>query len=282
VTKSLRKVKYTCLHPSCQVYCKKGELTFDSEAFSELYAECDDPSEFKSPPDYCRLGFAQPFKVVSMEDVVASHGERDAGPEVVPDSGGTITNPMAILKLEHKGVLEKLATIEDQIKKRDLDGLWATTAAIENDIVLHSVMKEEQALFPAIAKTMPMAPSLINIMHEDHKEFLSLLHALRAALQDDEILNGIATTIVVNLKSHIRKEDLEFFQMIDEHLDDTTRKALLDQFAAIESSYVPLELGVRTGSKISSYTELRRKIDEEVDAMRHNLVNQDSSCCEHA
>jgi hemerythrin-like domain-containing protein len=281
VSNPLFKIKYKCLHPSCQVYCKKGELTFDEEYFSDLSTEYDEESLFKSPPDYCRLGFAQPFKVISRVNVDPSQVLSDERKEAV-HGDVALTGPMEMLKAEHQGILKNLDAIEEQLRKRDLDGLWRTTAAVENDIILHSVMKEEQALFPAIADLVPIGHSLVSIMHEDHKEFLSLLHALRAALQDGEILGGIANSIVVNLRSHIRKEDGEFFGMIDEHIDGEMRKWLLEQFAAIEKSYVPIELGERTGGKLSSYSELRKKIDAEVDAMRHNLINQESSCCEHA
>ncbi|MFQ5328765.1 MAG: hemerythrin domain-containing protein [Thermodesulfobacteriota bacterium] len=277
----LFKIKYKCLHPSCQVYCKKGELTFDEEYFSDLSAEYDDESLFKSPPDYCRLGFMQPFKVISRVNVEPSQVLRGEESEVVAGDA-ELTDPMEILKAEHQGVLKRLDAIEVQLRKRDLDGLWRTTAAVENDIIRHSIMKEEQALFPAIVDLVPMGHSLVSIMHEDHKEFLSLLHALRAALQDGEVLDGIANSIIVNLRSHIRKEDGEFFGMIDEHIDGELRKDLMEKFAAIEKSYVPIEPGERAGGKLSSYSDLRRKIDAEVDAMRHNLINQESSCCEHA
>jgi hemerythrin-like domain-containing protein len=281
VSNPLFKIKYKCLHPSCQVYCKKGELTFDEEYFSDLSAEYDEESLFKSPPDYCRLGFAQPFKVISRVNVEPSQVLSDERKEAVL-SDGELTDPMEVLKAEHQGLLKRLEAIEEQLRKRDLDGLWLTTAAVENDIIRHAVMKEEQVLFPAIADLIPMGHSLISIMHEDHREFLSLLHAMRAALQDGEVLDGIANTIIVNLKSHIRKEDGELFGMIDEHIDVEMKRGLLEQFAAIQKSYVSIEPGERTGGKLSSYSELRRKIDEEVDVMRHNLVNQDSSCCEHA
>ncbi|MFQ5585735.1 MAG: hemerythrin domain-containing protein [Thermodesulfobacteriota bacterium] len=281
MSKPQLKIKYRCLHPSCQVFCKKGELTLDDENFGELTAAYDEESVFKSPRNYCRLGFAQPFKAVSMEEVVPSYPGEDASADA-QQSQGEITDPLDMLKGEHQGVLKKLDAIEEQIRRRDLDALWLTTAAVENDIVLHSIMKEEQALFPAIENVIPMGPSLISIMHEDHKEFLSLLHALRAALQDGEVLDGIANSIIVNLRSHIRKEDSEFFGMIDDHIDEEMKKGLLDQFVAIDKSYVPIEPGVRTGGRLSSYSELRKKIDAEVDAMRHNLVNQESSCCEHA
>ncbi len=277
----LFKIKYKCLHPSCQVYCKKGELTFDEEYFSDLSAEYDEESLFKSPPDYCRLGFAQPFKVISRANVEPSQVLSAERSDVV-HGDVALTDPIEMLKAEHQSILKNLDRIEEQLRKRDLDGLWLTTATIENEIILHSVMKEEQALFPAIADLVPMGPSLISIMHEDHREFLSLLHAMRAALQDCEVLNGIANTIIVNLKSHIRKEDGELFDMIDEHIDVEMKRELLEQFAAIEKSYVTIEPGERTGGKLSSYTDLRKKIDAEVDAMRHNLVNQESSCCEHA
>ncbi|MCP3676464.1 MAG: hemerythrin domain-containing protein, partial [Deltaproteobacteria bacterium] len=154
----LFKIKYKCLHPSCQVYCKKGELTFDEEYFSDLSAEYDEESLFKSPPDYCRLGFAQPFKVISRANVEPSQVLSAEGSDVV-HGDVALTDPIEMLKAEHQSILKNLDRIEEQLRKRDLDGLWLTTATIENEIILHSVMKEEQALFPAIADLVPMGPS---------------------------------------------------------------------------------------------------------------------------
>ncbi|MEE9591631.1 MAG: hemerythrin domain-containing protein [Thermodesulfobacteriota bacterium] len=280
MSERLLKIRYKCLHPSCQVFCKGGEFSLDESTFNELAAAFDDKSVFKSPRNACRLGYSQPFKIVSVEEDRTSIEEMD----MAGDASCALdesTDLIEILKAEHRGVLKKLDLIEEQLKKRDVDGLWITTAAIENDILFHSILKEEQALFPAVEAKIPMGPSLIAIMHEDHKEFLSLLHALRSGLRDGDILDGIARSIIMNLKNHILKEDEEFFGMVNDHMDEEEKKALLEKMNALEKTHVPIEPGDRTKEGPSSYSEERKKMNAEIDAMRHNLANQDGGQCQH-
>jgi hemerythrin-like domain-containing protein len=280
MSERLLKIKYECLHPSCQVFCKRGEFSLDESTFNELSSAFDDKSVFKSPQNACRLGYSQPLKVISIEEDRTSIEEKD----MADDAGCThdeLTDPIEILKVEHRGVLKKLDLIEEQLKKRDMDGLWITTAALENDILFHSILKEEQALFPAVEAKIPMGLSLVAIMHEDHREFLSLLHALRSGLRDGDILDGIAMSIIMNLKNHIRKEDEEFFGMVNDCMDGGEKKALLEKMNALEKTHVPVEPGERTKEGPSSYSKEREKINAEIDAIRHNLTNQDGGQCQH-
>ena len=58
-------------------------------------------------------------------------------------------DPLWMLSDEHQHVLAKLEVIEEQVRKRDIEGLWESTASVENDIILHAI-KEEEVLFPLI------------------------------------------------------------------------------------------------------------------------------------
>ena len=271
------KVKYRCLHPSCQVFCKKGELLLEESVFSELSAALEAGDTFKSPRDVCRLGFSQPFSVVSIEGegTAAETGGAEAG---VEDSKSE--DPLEVLMAEHGEVLKKLDRIEEQVRKRDVDGLWITTAAVENDIMLHSMTKEEKVLFPAVRDLIPMGPSLLAIMHEDHEEFIALLHSVRGALQDGDIQDGILGSIVANLKNHISKENNELFGMINEHIDPAKKRSLLRDMERLEEAHVPVEPGDRLNSP-SLYSEARKRMDAEIMALKQNISGQEGSSCDH-
>ena len=99
-------IKYQCQHPSCQVFCKKGELALEETAFEELKEAYDDEKIFKSPRGICKMGYNQPFKIVSVTDEAAG----EAASDEKTDAGGA--DPIEILKAEHKEVLSKLEDLD--------------------------------------------------------------------------------------------------------------------------------------------------------------------------
>jgi len=225
------KIKYRCQHPSCQIkVCREGEITIEESKFLELLSAYDEADIFKSPKGICRLGFSQPFKIIEEEE------------ETIEEE---IESPVEILKEEHKKVLKLLETMEDQIKKRDIEGLWITSARVEDEITLHSIEKEEGVLFPIIKKVAPSIEGHLMIMHEDHQELMALLHSFREGLQEDDILDGVAYSVISNLRSHIRKEDNEFFDEVDKVLDLDMKKKLLEGMKIMEERHVPVKPGDR-------------------------------------
>jgi hemerythrin-like domain-containing protein len=264
-------VKYQCQHPSCQVFCKKGELTLDNADFEELKTAYDEDELFKSPRGVCRMGYNQPFKIVSVSEESDAHD--DAGAVEVDAN-----DPVQILKAEHKKVLSKLDALEEQLRQRSVDGLWTATADLENEITLHSLKKEEQGLFPILVTKDPMAQAFIHIVHEDHKEFISLLHSFRCGLQENQILDGIVNSLVTNLKNHIKKEDDEFFTMVDETLTDKDRELLLERMNEIEKNFVPEKAGNRSDKTESPFLENRKTFDSEAAAVRAENCTDDWSC----
>lgn len=263
-------VKYQCQHPSCQVFCKKGELSIEGAEFEELKGAFDEDELFKSPRGVCRMGYNQPFKIVTVREESAA--PESEGVKVDPN------NPIEILKSEHLGVLSKLDALEYQLRQREKDGLWAATAELENKIMLHSIGKEEQGLFPILATKDPMSKAFIHIVHEDHKEFLSLLHSFRMGLQNDQILDGIVNSLVTNLKNHIKKEDDEFFTMVDECFDDKDKALLLERMQEIEKNFVPQKIGLRSEKMDSPFLEDRKTLDAEITAVKAENCTDDWSC----
>lgn len=217
------------------------------------------------------MGYNQPFKIVSVSEESAA----DKGTGVAEVDAN---DPIQILKAEHKTVLSKLDALEEQLRQRSIDGLWTATAALENEITLHSLKKEEQGLFPILVTKDPMAQAFIQIVHEDHKEFISLLHSFRCGLQEDQILDGIVNSLVTNLKNHIKKEDDEFFTMVDETLTDKDRKLLLKRMNEIEKNFVPEKAGDRSDKTESPFLENRKTLDSEITAVRAENCTDDWSC----
>jgi hemerythrin-like domain-containing protein len=274
MSEHLIKVKYQCLHPSCQVFCRRGELTLERSQFDWLLTAFSEENKFKSPRGVCKLGFSQPFKTLAVTEVSAQ--ETEASVEV--SGKGIATDPIELLKKEHQEILKKLDFIESQIRKRDINGLWESTAAVQNDIIRHSIRKEEGVLFPIILKKASQELTFIQIVYEDHKEFLSLLHSFRAGLQEDEILDGIVNSLIVNLRNHIRKEDDEFFAMMEWHLTAEDKRKIIEQMNKVESEFVPEGAGDRSEKVESPYLENRKRLDAEIRHAKHESIKDDWSC----
>ncbi|MEK7313611.1 MAG: hemerythrin domain-containing protein, partial [Deltaproteobacteria bacterium] len=158
-------IKYQCTHPSCQVFCKKGEINIEESFFNELRSVTKEEDTFKSPSLACRMGFAQVFKILSVKET------QEAGDAAPSKEKVNKEDPLWMLSDEHQHVLAKLEVMEEQVRKRDIDGLWESTASIENDIILHGIKKEEGALFPLVESRISMGEGLVAIMKEDHVEF---------------------------------------------------------------------------------------------------------------
>lgn len=274
------EVKYKCLHQSCQIKkCKQGVLHIDESLFNQLSESFEDKNLFKSPRGYCRLGFTQTLQVVDV---------RDAGIEDEPQIELSseekelkrLTDPMEILKEEHNVVLKKLDLIENMIKRRDLDGLWVTVSEVEDDIALHSLEKEEGILFPMLEKASSLTSGEISIMKEDHRELEALIHSIKDGLREGDILDGVFGSALANLRNHIRKEDDEFFEVIDHCLDAEGKKRLLEEMAKVEKKHVKIEPGERC-ALVHSHGEpdaQREQYNEAVAAAKSSGAKDDSCC----
>lgn len=266
------EVKYRCQREACCVNCKEGFIKMSEELFNDLSSGFEGREFFKSPRDACRLGFTQTYKVVKIDRLDSTGAEKAA-------RGPAVENPISILKDDHQEILKKLAIVEWHLTKRDVDGLWQSTCDLENHLLLHSGEKEE-VVFSMMKDLIPMGDGLVSIMHEDHSEVLSLLHAFRESLEDSTILDSIIVSTMVGLKSHIRKEDYEFFTLLEKSLDDELSAKIVEGMKKVEAEFVPMEPGDR--KKLAREKEAERKkrayIDEGLNAGRQNGLD---TCCGH-
>ncbi|MFQ5442024.1 MAG: hemerythrin domain-containing protein [Thermodesulfobacteriota bacterium] len=278
MSEKIVEIRYKCTHPSCVVKCRDGSVTVYEDYFNELSGACEEKDLFKSPRGVCRLGFTQKFRALSVQDVTDAGESREES----VDGASMEKGPIEILMAEHERVLEKIELIEQQIRRRDVDGLWASTAELQNDITIHSFHKEEEALFPALRDLMPLAESLVAIVKEDHREVLSLLSCFRNALIDGDILDGIAKSIIVNLSNHIRKEDLEFFELIKDALDSDTSSRILEGMKKIDETFERVPAGDRLEAQSQSKAEERQAFDEAATLAREAALADAGSgggCC---
>ena len=267
------RIKYRCQHPDCQIkLCRTGEIDIDETEFGEMSSSPDDNTLFKSPRGICRLGFAQTFKALEVRNV--SDISEDADIETDAEE----INPVSILREEHQRVLRRLDVIEDMILRRDINGLWIAMAEVENDIVLHSIRKEEGVLFPLLIKLDPANDKYIEIIKEDHRELMVLLHAVRNAMCEDEIPDNVLRSALSNLRSHISKEDEEFFYMIEECLDSDSRRFLLDEMNRAEESHAVITAGERTSGIHNHEDDSPDKIRYREEVMSARQSDEKDSC----
>ncbi len=260
------EIKYRCMHPSCVVNCREGYLTMHEELLERLLSAFEEEGMFKSPRGACRLGFSQPFKVQKVEHVAEEEPAR-LDPDVEK------ADPIGLLIAEHREILAMLDKLEDLIRKRDVHALWAYTADVENTLMVHSGLKEEEVLFPAIKSAMQLSDVLVTIIKEDHREILSLLHNFRTALEEGDLVDGCIRSMIVSLKSHIRKENYEFFELVDKGIDPALKAVILRDMEKIEKEYKPIvagELKIKRNPK-------REMFNDEAAAIK-DLANVDTGC----
>ena len=233
------KIKYTCLHPSCVVFCKNGELLLPESEFARLSSVHKEEALFKSPRNACRMGYSQQFKALSVVD-------KDAEIEgAQSEKKSPVKDPITLLIAEHNKVLERVERVEEHLVKRDIDGLWVSTAVLDNILHLHGGIKEEEILFPALRGLVPFGEGLVACINEDHREIVSLLYFFREALKDGNINDKIIGSSLVALKSHIRKEDNEFFEFVKKYINDEMKEAIMSKMELADKTFAPKEPGER-------------------------------------
>lgn len=285
MTEQVLEIKYKCLHESCQIKgCREGVLTLEESTFDRLSALFEDKALFKSPRGMCRLGFPQTLKVINISKSGSAMVEREEGEgaEAVIGKKGEEkgVDPIEVLMEEHRVVLKRLELIEEQIRKRDIDGLWITTADVENDIILHSIEKEEGVLFPLLKASSPLIEGAISIMKEEHRELIALIDSIRSALKEGDIFDSVIYSAIANLRSHISKEDNEFFEMVDNYLDAEGKMQLLQGMAKADKSHIVVQAGNRleeSSSERDASSSEREKFNEALLAAKRSA--KDEGCC---
>lgn len=237
------EIRYTCLHPSCVVHCKNGVLFLTEAEFAQLSAPYEDARYFKSPRHACRMGYSQQFEGVSVAEAEDEDALGDS--EGLSANTNPETDPIAALIADHQKILEKADKVDAILTKRNIDELWVATAELDNHLHLHSGIKEEEVLFPALKGLVPFGEGLVACINEDHREIVSLIYSFREALRDGTINDKIIGSALVALRSHIRKEDNEFFEFVRKYITEEMKESLMKGMRHAEHSFVPAEPGER-------------------------------------
>jgi len=74
---------------------------------------------------------------------------------------------------------------------------------------------------------------------------VSLIYTFREALRDGNINDKIIGSAIVALKSHIRKEDNEFFEFVKKYINDEMKEAIMSKMELADKAFVPQEPGER-------------------------------------
>jgi len=243
------EIRYRCMHPSCVVNCREGVIALDEEYFKDLSSQYEEEDMFRSPKGFCRLGFSQPYKVLTLETIVEEEPE-ELDPELED------ADPIGLLMAEHRDILGMLYTAE-----------------VENVLMIHSGLKEEEVLFPAIKSVMELSDVLVTIIKEDHREILSLLHNFRTALQEGDLIDGCIRSMIVSLRSHIRKENYEFFDIVDKGIPAELKLSILKGMEEVEKQYEPIV----PGPLVVKRNPAREMFNDEAAAIK-DLANVDTGC----
>ncbi len=268
MSEKILEVTYQCLHSSCVVNCKNGELFMPEDLLEASTSE--DKTIFKSPRGFCRLGFSQPFKVMDVEEA----RDTDVEDEMPTEGSKTAADPISTLVKEHELVLKKVEAVEAHLDERDIEGLWISTCDLDNILHLHGAIKEEDVLFPALLGLVPFGEGLVACINEDHREIVTLIHSFREALTDGNINDKIIGSAIVALRSHIRKEDNEFYEFIKKYISEDMKKSIMAKMEQAEQTFVPKESGER---KLDEQKASERALHHEhLSAVRESSLD---TCC---
>ena len=123
-----------------------------------------------------------------------------------------------------------------------------------------------------------MNDKYIDIIKEDHRELMELLHSVRNAMCEDEIPDNVLRSALSNLRSHISKEDEEFFYMIEDCLDSDSRRFLLEEMNRAEESHVVITAGERTSGIHNHEDDSPDKIRYREEVMSARQSDEKDSC----
>ena len=149
---------------------------------------------------------------------------------------------------DHKSVLKKLDDFEEVINNLDkpetiMPTLKELGTFFKGEIWIHFA-KEEDALFPEMAKFMPIEGGPIGVMLLEHRELRKandeFQRGLAAYIRDTDdakaadLIKQNGMNIIQILRQHIDKEDNILFMMAEMHLDDTQTQHILKAYEEIE------------------------------------------------
>jgi hemerythrin-like domain-containing protein len=168
-------------------------------------------------------------------------------------TGGDMSadRPTDLLREEHADVLGKLSRLEGIVldpartaetlgELRDLSGFFQTEFWLHFD-------KEEQALFPQMARYIPIDRGPVGVMLREHEELRNSNGHLQAAIADylagEDSGDSAArmkehgTHFIWMLRDHINKEDNMLFMIAEDVLDSRAKSIVSKAFSDIDEEH---------------------------------------------
>ena len=128
-----------------------------------------------------------------------------------------------LLSQEHQVVLEQLQALEAALDRFDPGQVAATLRFFDEQVTLHR-RKEEEVLFPALARYIGTEMGPIAVMLHEHREEQARLEEIRVALDAGDTpeargtLRRAGRQILDLLRNHIAKEDNVLFPLAERTL----------------------------------------------------------------
>lgn len=163
-----------------------------------------------------------------------------------------MTEPNEGLKSEHEAIGELLVVLEGLAERMpggailprgDLERAMAVVVELA-DRCHHA--KEEEVLFPALAKASPEeGAELARRLTSDHRAFRKLVQPIRRLIPLAETNGGSRTQLTKNLisytrllREHIRIEEEMLFPEVERTLGATERARIAEEFERIEEEEI--------------------------------------------
>jgi hemerythrin-like domain-containing protein len=154
-----------------------------------------------------------------------------------------MNGPTHRLSKEHVVILRALERFEHALDGFHVEMVRETLRFFDEKVLLHR-RKEEEALFPAVAKHIGPQGPIACMLHE-HGEEKRCLEAIRAALGGPlspaarEAILGAGRAILSLLRAHIAKEDGVLFPLSEEVLSADEKTSIQRAFDAIGYADAP-------------------------------------------
>jgi len=158
-----------------------------------------------------------------------------------------------LLDKDHQIILRAVDVLEqmaDTVKKehsvdpRDLEFVIRFLKEFEDE---HHQTKEESALFPVLLKSSGSRQGKLRQIVFEHDQERSLVEGLEEALRTKQGSDFVhfATRLINLLRSHIYKEELALFGLVEETLSDEEDRLVVAEFSKFDD-----ELNSRAGKDL--------------------------------
>jgi hemerythrin-like domain-containing protein len=155
-----------------------------------------------------------------------------------------MTDPIEILMQEHKDVLEivdNIGRLQQELKDtpdETAPKLKELLAKLDKEFDIHSLSKEEKALFPAMEAFMPRDEGPIGVMIQEHVELVRRIKDYKESLDTGDYNKSLeaGAYLISVLPDHIYKEDNILYNMARMHLSSDDMDGIYQKMLDIEKS----------------------------------------------